>query len=216
MEHEQAIKIISKNGSWFCTSGEEEGDNHNIPQMLRPFNGIEYEWFEQLIEAMITVSESLNSEQIDRNIVSSILDTVNQLRGFTSHDRDTALFGCKEVTKEELDVLNLWADILYDTLCDLLKGLSKQDTFCELAEFTSEKGWFSKIDVLFKIYLNALNDISPFYDIHDEECEDICKALLHYRGEKQVVIKFLSDMKESTKFEAFKTLLEVTIDNLKD
>lgn len=92
---------------------------------LRPFGGeLIEDNFMEVMECMKVLQEELRQEKIDKNIVSDLVGITYLARTWAS---PAGMLGSNDLLSEEQTAkLNLWADIIQETLMWLLDGAPEE------------------------------------------------------------------------------------------
>lgn len=124
MSIEEAKELLSYH------SGRNENVNNSkwingFLGSLRPFSGKLIESnFTEVMECMKVLQDEFAQEKIDKNILSDIISITYFARVWASPDG--MLGSNKLLTEEQTDKLNLWVDMIQESLMYLLEGVKEE------------------------------------------------------------------------------------------
>lgn len=108
---------------------------------LRPYNGIKACNFHSVIEALLSVSESIaRPKLIERELVEAVFVITVKARNWAITD-GSMLVRNQLISNEDREQMRAWIEIIEFIMLDLLQGQSSHDCIDRYCEYVAEFGW---------------------------------------------------------------------------
>ncbi len=159
MDYETAKRLLVLHGpGTFVTSVQSQFLETGFLGSLRPYKGLQEKNFHQVMEALLTVSQSISAlPQVDRDLVHAIWDICStaRLQGLSPHG---LLQRNKLISQDDIARLTQWVEIIDVTTLEVLRGLPPQYLVRRYSSYICERGWWENIDFFITLIIQAIAD----------------------------------------------------------
>ncbi|WP_372364847.1 hypothetical protein [Candidatus Uabimicrobium sp. HlEnr_7] len=168
---------------------------------LRPYQGIEDEYFHEIVEALFSIQDHFKQDVVDRELMLYLWEICSSTICLALRE-GSLLRRNKLISDEDLKKLNSWIHIIDSIGRYLLIKLSLADIIFSYVEYLQDNHYGENIENIIPFFLKALEAIDPKNDING-----ICYAVLELLAQIGSKAKFcLPSLRKLSKKKSLKKI----------